>query len=193
MAHQIAKPYQMVKPLTYDQWREAMEVFSECFKRCMLRRHIDEKMEVEHWLRTLASTTPVYLFRPDSLELLQEQIFSKRAIHGFILDLHFFFLASYDNGEEFISQMAQKVLEGVCLDGPLLEYSYLPQEVAQSTGIHLFNENNNSLIQKLKRSFAKLFGAAEPHVSLFLFLRNNTWLLIVFILILQLQPEERQD
>jgi len=84
----------MVKPLTYAQWREAMEVFSECYKRCMLRRHIDEKMEIKHWLDTLATTTPVYLFRPDSLEILQEQIFSKMAIHGFVLDLHFFFLAS---------------------------------------------------------------------------------------------------
>lgn len=182
----------MVKPLTYAQWREAMGVFSECYNRCMSRRHIDEKMEVEQWVLNLANTVPVYLFRPDNLEALQEQIFSRTAIHGFVLDLHFFFLASYDNGEDFITQMAQKVLEGVCLDGPLLQYSYLPQEVAQSTGIHLFNENNKSFAQRLKRSFAKLFGATEPHVSLFLFLRNNTWLLIVFILILQLQILEEQ-
>lgn len=181
--------YQLTEPLTATEMIAAMTDFRECYGKCLRRRQESEREIVEEWVKTLTKLSPVFLLRPDSMSKMSDEIFSNEHVRAFILDLHFYFFTMHGNGKDFVAQLAQKVMEGLSPDGPLIDYSLLPEEVARSTGLYLFNENKTSWF---RRTFARMFGVTEPRVSLFLFLRNNTWLLIVFILILMLDEIEQQ-
>lgn len=142
------------------------------------------------WLHEVSLLNLTFILRPDSIEKVQELVFSDGMIRDALLEIQFRFYTLVSPRTEFIDSLVQNILDGLCVDGPDQTHSLLPESVAKSTALAVFKNNEDKgLFRKL---FSKVAQYKEPQIAAFLMLRNNAWLVTLIMLILGWDEAEQQ-
>lgn len=177
---------EQIKPihprLQADVIKEALLDFQELAETAFKQRSEDDQTAVQNWVDQIGLITPQFALRPDSIESLTQEVFGNEAIRDYVLELHFRFFALCGSGDDFINRLIQNLIDAMCLDGPDLEQSVLPDTVTQSGAISIFSQREAPFF--LSRIFGEKRRSREAQFNLFLFLRNNLWAVVVLLIYL---------
>lgn len=168
--------------LQADVIKEALLDFQELAQTAFMQRSEDDQKAVQNWVDKTELITPQFALRPDSIESLIQDVFGSEVIRDYVLELHFRFFALSGSGDDFINRLIQNLIDAMCLDGPDLEQSVLPDMISQSGAISIFSQ------REAPSFFSRIFGTQkktrEAQFNLFLFLRNNLWVVVVLLIYL---------
>lgn len=176
--------------LNSEVFKEALLDFRELATTIHSTRSEDDRLAITAWSTQVDLTSIHFAFRPDSISKIARDIFGQEAVRDFVLELHFRFFALSGSGEGYINSLIQNLVDALCLDGPDLEYSVLPNEVSESSAVSIFSQLEAPGL--LSRIFGKVGKTKWAQFQLFLFLRNNLWIVVVLLVYLAgIESEDR--
>lgn len=174
--------YKIYPRLTSNEMDHVLEVFVKVVSRALTEATEGDALHINRWLDEVTLLKPTFILRPDSFAFLAQSL-KNEVIQDFVFSIQFrFFATAGVEKEDFICSLIQNLVDGLCIDGPDMDYSALPVEVSESTSLAQYqNQKNGGWGYNLLKMFT---GYKAPHYSLFLLLRNNAWLVVVLLMIL---------
>lgn len=174
--------YSICPRLNSDVFKEALLDFRELSATVLASRSEDDQLCISAWSTQVDLLSTHFAFRPDSITSIANQVFGQEPVRDFVLEMHFRFFALSGSGEDYINRLIQNLVDALCLDGPDLTYSILPATVSESSAISIFSKLEAPGL--LRRIFGRGGKDKEAQFNLFLFLRNNLWIVVVLLVYL---------
>jgi hypothetical protein len=166
--------------LSLEQFRQAQELLTDCFTQALTGFTPEQREEVGAWVTELTTMNKVWSFRPDFLESTRNRVFDHPTILNFLQELHFLFFIAVGDQPATIDRLCQNLIDGLVFDGIDPDHSIVPNEVAISMPRNIFKQAPSWLAGLLGMN--KTSGIGSANAGLYLFLRNNTWFVLILLL-----------
>lgn len=172
-------PYSVYERLTQDEMSECVDFVFKVAERLLKECDEQTRRRAKNWLAELNTRFAQYSLSEENFELLDSAI-KDVVIGDFIKEIHYVFFSSAGNTENFINKLVQNLCDALCLDGPDQEYSALYDEAREILPVAVFRRTKD--LPWYEKIIGYFLGYKQPYFSLFVFLRNNTWIVIILLL-----------
>lgn len=137
------------------------------------------------WVTETKLLNPHHIFKQDFLESIVSSVFSDENISDFISELAFKYFAMAD-GPDHIDSLVLRLTDALVLDGTESTWSMLPEQLRAYSTMGVFEKQRSvGLLDRSIQLLSKLWSTqSDPRRTLFRFLRNNQWLVIVLLVYL---------
>lgn len=172
-------PYSVLQRLSYDEMNRVTNLFSEISSQALSEYPAESVKKIEDWVIDVGLASPHVLFSDNNFHFFEDAA-NHPIVRDFIMRVHFTFFAFAGNEANFINRLTQNLVDALCLDGADPQYSALPEDIQALLAIPAFGRNTETTWSE--RLFGKMFGYRKNHLSLFMFLRNNTWIMVILLI-----------
>jgi lipoprotein signal peptidase len=170
-----------VKPrLSATEFNDAQQKLNECMSIALSNLTQEQVEDVKKTCTELMAMNPTLIMRPDNMSWVRDKMFSDKTSLTYFSRLHYLFFTATGNDSIFIDRVCQNIIDGLALDGNDAGYSLVPAEIAETLPRNVYTYKQGILFG----FFAGLASGGNPAATrLFLTLRNNTWLVMVLLMV----------